>query len=133
MISRLLAQQSCAKENSSSFVERSLSVWARIATHLTPLVGETGFQALYARAVHLALPNCPGFTLYRQEKSTDGLFQGLKGDLIAMEDNIAEQCSHILLQKFIELVASMIGDVLMEQILYVTLQEQPVQAKSLER
>lgn len=128
IISRLLTLQLGGEPDSKALAERSLWLWGRIATNLTPLIGEVGFQSLYARAVHLALPRCPGITFSKQERSTDGLFEGLRADLVALEYGIAEQCSAILLNEFTELVASMIGDVLMEQILRSAWEDQPPQA-----
>ena len=117
IISQLLMLHPDCRPDSDAVAERSLWLWNRIALNLTPLIGEVGFQSLYARAVYLALPECPGFILGRQDGSTKGMFQELKAGLIAMEYGLAEQCSTILLTKFTDLVASMIGDILMEQIL----------------
>lgn len=128
IISRLLMPQHDCQPDSGAVAERSLWLWNRIALNLTPLIGEVGFQALYARAVYLALPDCPGFTLARHESSTSDLFQELKAGLVALEYGLAEQCSNILLTKFTDLVASMIGDALMEQILRSAWDESSVQA-----
>jgi hypothetical protein len=117
IISQLLMLHPDCRPDSGAVADRSLWLWKRIALNLTPLIGEVGFQALYARAVYLALPECPGFALARHESSTTDLFQELKAGLVALEYGLAEQCSNILLTKFTDLVASMIGDALMEQIL----------------
>jgi hypothetical protein len=117
MISRILTPQSDVKADSHAIADRALWSWERIAFHLVPLIGEAGFHSLYARAVHLALPQCVSLTVLRQCKSTDELFQKLKEDLSALEPTMTEQCSNVLLNKFTDLVSSLIGDSLTEQIL----------------
>lgn len=117
MISRLLALLPEAEPSTSAVAERSVWLWERIADNLIPLVGEVGFQSLYGRAVHLALPQCPGFGLLKQGKSTAAILEGLEGGLVALEHEVAVRCSQILLREFADLVGTMIGDALMEQIL----------------
>lgn len=97
--------------------KRALWLLEQLAAHLTPLIGETGFQTLYSRSIHLTLPHCPGFTVDKNANSTDALFKRLKQDFDALERSIVEQCSLALLCRFIDLVASMIGDAVLEQIL----------------
>jgi hypothetical protein len=117
MISRILTPPSGVTANSLAIADLALWSWERVAFHLMPLIGEAGFQSLYFRAIHLALPECPSLTLLKQCRSTDELFQKLKEDLAALDSCVAEQCSNLLLNKFTDLVSSMIGDVLMGQIL----------------
>lgn len=117
LIRRILCPEEEARSDARGFAVRSLWLWERIASQLTPLIGEVGFQSLYSRAVHLALPECPGFTLSTQVGPTAALLQSLQGDLVGMDCELAERCSSVLLQKFIDLVESMIGRTLVEQIL----------------
>jgi hypothetical protein len=117
LISRILTPPSDVKADSHAIADLALWSWERIAFHLMPLIGEAGFQSLYFRAIHLALPECPNLTLLKQCKSTDELFQKLKEDLVALDSGLTGHCSNLLLTKFTDLVSSMIGDVLMGQIL----------------
>jgi hypothetical protein len=117
MISRILTPLSGVKIDSHAIADRALWSWERVAFHLMPLIGEAGFHSLYFRAIHLALPQCPHLTVQKECKSTDELFQRLKEDLMGLDPDATEQCSNLLLNKFTDLVSSMIGDVLMGQIL----------------
>lgn len=117
MISRLLTEKPGAAANPGVLAEQVLWLWEQIAFHLTPLIGVSGFQTLYARAMHLASPECPGFSAVMQGKPIDALFQTLKDDLGALNQCDAERCGNILLNTFTDLVESMIGEVLMAQIL----------------
>src|SRR6476620_1461633 len=117
MISRLLTQKPGGADNSRALAEQVLWLWEQIAFHLTPLIGVSGFQTLYARAVHLASPSCPGFSPVPQGKTLDALFQILKDDLAALDEENAQLCGNSLLNTFTDLVESMIGELLMSQIL----------------
>ncbi|SNS93484.1 hypothetical protein SAMN06265795_109131 [Noviherbaspirillum humi] len=130
MISDVLTLEKGVKTRPDDIVQRSLWLWKRIASELVPLIGETGFQSLYGRAVHLALPHCGSFTLSKQGDSTEGVIDRLRQDLVTLEHDIAHQCSTLLITKFTDLVASMIGDVLMNQILRSAWQEHTTQPDS---
>lgn len=117
MISRLLTGKPGGQADATALSEQVLWLWERIAFHLTPLIGVTGFQTLYARAVHLASPQCPGMTACAPGLPVDILFRTLKQDLCALGHRAAERCGNVLLNTFTDLVESMIGEVLMEQIL----------------
>ncbi|WP_143167625.1 hypothetical protein [Massilia sp. CF038] len=117
MISRLLTQKAGCVADPNVLAEQVLWLWEQVAFHLTPLIGVSGFQSLYARALHLAAPDCPGFSAVLPGKSIDLLFHTLKEDLRALEPGVAESCGNVLLNTFTDLVESMIGEVLMAQIL----------------
>lgn len=117
MISRLLTQEPGGAAVPGALAEQVLWLWERIAFHLTPLIGVSGFQTLYARALHLALPDCPCFTPIQPGRTMDALFQTLKHDLGGLAPAEGERCGNVLLNTFTDLVESMIGEVLMAQIL----------------
>ena len=117
MISRLLTQKPGGAANSGALGEQVLWLWEQIAFHLTPLIGVSGFHTLYARALHLATPDCPGFSAVQPGTAVESLFQTLKDDLVALDHCDAERCGNVLLNTFTDLVESMIGEVLMAQIL----------------
>ena len=117
MISRLLTQKPGAAAHPAALAEQVLWLWEQIAFHLTPLIGVSGFQLLYGRALHLAAASCPGFSVVARDKAIDGLFQALKDDLAALDECGAAHCGNVLLNTFTDLVESMIGEVLMAQIL----------------
>lgn len=117
MISRLLTRKAGCAADPGALAEQVLWLWEQVAFHLTPLIGVSGFQTLYARALHLAAPDCPGFSPIQPNKSVDALFQTLREDLGALEPDLAESCGNALLNTFTDLVESMIGEALMAQIL----------------
>lgn len=117
LISRILETRKSPDEQVQTVVEQSMWLWHQMAQQITPLIGETGFQALYGHAAHYTLPHCPGFSMLRTAVRGDDFFQILREDLFAMEQGIAERCNTILITKFADLVSAMIGETLMDQIL----------------
>src|SRR6478736_987897 len=86
LIARLLTPRSIGNLSPTTIADHALWSWERIAFHLKPLIGETGFQSLYLRAVHLTLPECPSITLLKYGSSTDNLFQQLRDDLVLLDE-----------------------------------------------
>jgi hypothetical protein len=117
MIARILMPRPDVIVGPGAIADRALWSWERIAFHLTPLIGEGGFQSLYLRALHLALLECPNITPMKRSSSTEDLFQKLREDLSLLDMVTTEFCSNLLMNKFIELVSSMIGESLTGQIL----------------
>jgi|GEM_PF-1045828 len=132
MIARILTPRSDVKSDAGAIADRALWSWERIAFHLMPLIGEAGFQSLYLRAVHLALPECPSITLMKRNSSTEDLFQKLREDLAFLDAVTTEFCSNVLMNKFIELVSSMIGESLTGQILRSAWDDASPSTKSME-
>lgn len=116
LISQLLALDSPAKESPDAVAERAAWLWERLANHLTPLIGQMGFESLYARAVHFSQSECRGLSGFTLGQET-GLLQKLREDLRGLEHDAAERCATVLLTRFIELVSAMIGEALMGHIL----------------
>lgn len=120
LISRLLTPRPSDEGEVDAIAKRTLWLWTHLAQQLAPLIGEIGFQSLYMRAMHLASPECAGLTLLARGQSTERLLQKLTDDLATMDEVTAQTCSNILLREFANLVASMIGEGLMAQILGAT-------------
>ncbi len=116
-LKQLIRKALTPEAGSHTVLERTVWSWQRMALQLTPLIGDTGFQSLYSRAIHLAQPHCPHLSAYIQGQSTSRLFEKLREDLSALEPSVTHDCSHVLLHQFTELVSSMIGNPLTEQIL----------------
>jgi len=118
LIARILTPRPEGTADARAIADQAVWSWERIAFHLTPLIGQAGFQSLYFRAVHLSLPQCPTITLLQRGSSTEDLFQHLRSDLALLDAVTTAFCSNVLMNKFLELVASMIGEQLTAQILH---------------
>jgi hypothetical protein len=116
LISQLLTFESPETRAPNAVEDRAVWLWERLADHLTPLIGQMGFESLYARAVHFSRSECQGLSSFTLGQETDFL-QKLREDIRSLEHDIAERCAKTLLNKFIELVTAMIGEALMGHIL----------------
>lgn len=125
MILDVLAPRSGDDVDCRAVADRALWSWEQMAFHLQPLIGETGFQALYARTVHLTVPRFTGLTPARQSESLDAAFRKLRADLEALPPPEAVQASKMLLDTFTELLSTMIGESLTSRILRSAWTEEP--------
>lgn len=116
LISRLLALDGPAQGSPDAVADRAVWLWERLADQLIPLIGQMGFESLYARAVHFSQSECRGVSIDTSEQET-GFLQKLRKDLLCLEYDIAARCVTVLLTRFIELVAAMIGEALTGRIL----------------
>jgi hypothetical protein len=94
----------------------AIRTWKRLASHLTPLVGDVGFCALYARAVHLAAPGAVTFA-GGAAKSVDALFATLNTEFATSGSTIT--CDEVVsfLEVFVQLLSGLIGEALTLKIL----------------
>jgi hypothetical protein len=117
MILEVLAPRSGDGADCGAIAARALWSWEQMAFHLQPLIGEAGFQALYARTVHLTIPHFIGLTPARQSESLDISFQTLRKDLESLTPAQAAEAGKMLLDTFTQLLSTMIGESLTSRIL----------------
>jgi hypothetical protein len=94
-----------------------LWAWERLAMHLTPLIGEAGFIALYSRALRLAAPGFQWLTVKQAPQTIDALFRTLGDDFFSVESPAAAQANQALLGRLTALLSALIGDLLTMRIL----------------
>jgi hypothetical protein len=99
--------------------ERSelLLPWRRIATHLCPLIGESGFCALFGRAVHVVGPDHAWLAPPQPCRSPEQLFATLAERMALVDGERAARANDALLRTFTELLAALIGEKLTQQLL----------------
>lgn len=101
-----------------AILDVTISLWERLAIELSSLIGERGFQSLYARSVHLASATFPWIApnpLTQQQ--TDSRFAGLRDCLEARDLIEISEASIALLITFIDILALLIGESLTTSIL----------------
>jgi hypothetical protein len=86
--------------------------WRRLAAHLSPLIGESGFAALYGRAARLVQTRFPWFVLEQSSPSADSLFDHLDRQLSSVDATLAAETNMALLDTFTKLLSGLIGDAL---------------------
>jgi hypothetical protein len=86
--------------------------WLRLAHQLSPLVGENGFCALYARAVRLVRPEFDWLSGNQSSKSVEQLMETLTSDFRSVEPAVADRAHAALLNTFTKLLSALIGEAL---------------------
>jgi hypothetical protein len=117
MILEVLTPRPGEPDARREMADRLLWSWQQIALHLTPLIGEAGFQSLYARTVHLAIPHVAGLRPAPKSTSFDAALERLKEDLESLAPVDAERAGQMLLATFTELLSTLIGEALTARIL----------------
>lgn len=97
-----------------------LEPWRRLASQLGPLIGDSGFCALFGRALRLARPAHDWPEPVSPCKSIDIQLAWLDEVLAAVEPAQAAVANAALLGRFTELLASLIGQALTKRILDAT-------------
>ena len=95
----------------------TLHLWECLAVELTSIIGDGGFQSLYARSTHLARAQFPWIIINPPATSTASLFVNLKKCLEERDSKIACEASITLLNIFIDILILLIGELLTTSIL----------------
>ena len=97
--------------------DTALHLWRKLAPELITIIGELGFDALYARSIRLARLRHPWI---RQDASTlsgDDVFAPLQQSLQAQDQAQAGLASLALFTHFFDALASLIGEALTKHLL----------------
>lgn len=97
--------------------EVTISLWERLASELISIIGEGGFQSLYARSGHLTNATFPWLVLNHPSQLIKSRFEGLKMSLDGRSVTESSEASIALLITFIDILALLIGDLLTTSIL----------------
>jgi predicted metal-dependent HD superfamily phosphohydrolase len=94
-----------------------LQPWQRMAIQLHPLIGDSGFCALYSRAARLTSTRFGWLQLMQSEKTIDALLLSLRAHLASAGDAEASSANTALLSTFTKLLTGLIGEALTMQLL----------------
>ena len=111
LIERLMAQRP------ESVADAAINLWAQMATQIISIVGEDGFNSLYARSVFLAQPTFPWLTTSSLSQQNDQRFAKLKKGLEGQAPSQAREANSLLLLTFTGILAALIGEPLTTRIL----------------
>ncbi len=99
--------------------------WERLIEQLSPLIGETGLCALYARASHIASGQRHAHPAGGELRSSALLLEALSAQLSAMDSGAAHVFNTALLETFTRLLAGLIGEALTARLLKTAWAEWP--------
>jgi hypothetical protein len=107
-----------------SSVDR-LRPWRRISAQLVALIGESGFCALFGRALRTMAVRFEWLSVNPARKSIDGLLSALERDLAGAERTVADIANAELLNTFTRQLSALIGEALTARLLaHATASEQ---------
>lgn len=98
-----------------STADVSIGLWLQLAAELGLLIGDGGFLPLYRRSVQLSLASFPWLQPVNEAiplASCDTRFASLKKSIDEQDAGVASQASAFLLNTFIDMLASLIGETL---------------------
>jgi hypothetical protein len=116
MFANIGTQGSGAGANAEAVTEAAIRTWDEIARQLAPIIGEGGFRALSARALHLTRSTYPWLAAQEAEQ-TSSPFTNLGVSLQRCGYSEARDASNALLVTFTELLATFIGQGLTTRLL----------------
>jgi hypothetical protein len=90
-------------------LEASIRLWQELAVHLTAIIGEAGFDSLYARSLHRASIKHPWLD-HQAALPRGGAFTRLRASLHARGMPEAGEASVDLLNVFVDTLTILIGD-----------------------
>jgi len=111
IINSLMAQ------HTEKVADASINLWEQMATQIIAIVGEGGFNSLYARSVFLTRSTYPWIATGALPPQADQRFSGLKMSLEEQTPEQASEANRLLLITFTDILASLIGEELTTSIL----------------
>jgi hypothetical protein len=94
-----------------------LDPWQSLATQLSPLIGESGFCALYGRTLRLVIPHFDWLQAVQPGKSAEQSFMSLADIYNTVHVDAATAANTALLATFTELLSGLIGQALARRLL----------------
>ena len=98
-------------------VDVTIELWERLALQLIAIIGEGGFQSLYARSLRLNSVAFPWMVLSHPWQRTDSRFPDLRISFEGRDSTEISEASIALLITFIDILAILIGELLTTSIL----------------
>jgi hypothetical protein len=111
LIERLMAQRPEKVANAA------IDLWEQMATQIISIVGEDGFNSLFARSVYLAQPTFPWLMANALPQQNGERFAELKKGLEEQTPLQAREANSLLLLTFTGILAALIGEPLTTRIL----------------
>lgn len=109
--------ESLMARHAEKAADAAVNLWEQMATEVISIVGEGGFNSLYARSVFLSQTTFPWLAAGSLSSQTDRRFAELKTSLEAQTPAQAREANSLLLVNFTDILASLIGEKLTTVIL----------------
>lgn len=91
-------------------MDAAIHLWEQLATQIIIIVGEDGFNSLYARSLFLSQAKFPWLAASSLTPNAEHRFAGLKTSLEGQAPVQASEATSLLLITFTDVLASLIGE-----------------------
>lgn len=112
-----LSKRAAAGWDAGSIASLIVSIWRDIDATLAPIIGHRGVAALFQRTLHLVRHDYPWLTTPHEGTADSMDFMALQSTLSQRTSANVVAANGALLQKFLEQLASLIGESLTERLL----------------
>ena len=116
-IRKTLAQRRMGSPANESGAETAFHTWHLVANQLVPIIGQQGVHSLFNRAIHLSSKNYPWLLIAKGYAPGDAEFSNLLAWFESPDATSAAEANYLLLVTFADLLASLIGEFLTDQLL----------------
>lgn len=116
-IRRTLAQRAGTPSDAGGVAAPLISTWNQIAVRLAPVIGWAGVHILLGRARQIASKDVPWLLPAEHSGPGAGQLDSLLAALEARDSDTAAEASYVLLATLTDLLASLIGNTLTDQLL----------------
>lgn len=99
-------------------VDVTVLLWEKLAVELVSIIGEGGFQSVYARSGALVASRFPWMVLNTSSQQSGPRFEGLRSSLGAQDATVAINASIALLTTFLDILTTLIGELLMTNLVH---------------
>ena len=114
---RVMEHQSEGTPDAGAVANATIQTLRQVNVILTPVIGEVGVNVLFKRSLHLTNRTFPWLTTAENHEDTGDFLASLGARLAGRDTNEAVEVSSALLAGFTELLATLIGDSLVETLL----------------
>ena len=108
--------ESLLAQHSENVPDAAVGLWEKMATQIISIVGEGGFNSLYARSLHLTQSTFPWLADSALSPPTDQRFKKLKISFEGQTPAQATEANRRLLITFTDILASLVGEQLTTRI-----------------
>jgi hypothetical protein len=116
-IALTLARRAADGADSAQLADAVVSIWQEIDAALRPIIGQRGVASLYRRSLHLAATTHPWLADVRDANPAGPDLVSLQATFAKQDSGAASVAGGDFLQTFHELLASLVGASLTEQLL----------------
>jgi len=114
---RVMEHQSEGTPDAGPVASATIQTLRQVNVILTPVIGEVGVNVLFKRSLHLTSRTFPWLTTAEHHEDTGDFLASIGARLAGRDTNEAVEVSSALLVGFTELLATLIGDSLVETLL----------------